>query len=62
MGEMPLVQAKSACVRVPLDGGKLIVMINFQNGEQKTLPAARRPAAPLSKSRQKRSREGAEML
>jgi hypothetical protein len=45
MGEMPLVKAKAACVRVPVDGSKLLVMINFQNGEQKTLPAVRRPAA-----------------
>jgi hypothetical protein len=36
---------KTAYVIVPLDGAKLLVMINFLNGEQKTLPAARRPAA-----------------
>jgi len=45
MGEMPLVKAKAAEVLVLLDGAKLLVMINFLNGEQKTLPAARRPAA-----------------
>ena len=30
---------------VRVNGSKLLVMVNFINGEQKTLPAARRPAA-----------------
>ena len=36
-----------AYVIVPLDGPKLLVMINCLNGEQKIKPAARRPAARL---------------
>jgi hypothetical protein len=35
-----------------VDGAKLLVMINCLNGEQKTKPEARRPAAPLTLSRQ----------
>jgi hypothetical protein len=34
-------------VIVPLDGAKLLVMINCLNGEQKIKPAARRPAARI---------------
>jgi len=31
--------------------GLALVTVNFINGEQKTLPTARRPAAPLTLSR-----------
>ena len=41
---------KAAYVIVPVDGAKLLVMINCLNGEQKIKPAARRPAAPATLS------------
>ena len=34
-----------------MNAAKLLVMVNFINGEQKTLPTARRPAVLLTLSR-----------